>query len=142
MGNVTIEVNREKQLEESIWVVIGSKKKIRLGLIYAPQESRTKKEDLKKMYKRMKEEIKEAKEKNQKVIIMGDLNCKVGKKIEGNIEEITKGGRMLLDLLENEKLNLVNTSEKCEGKWTRQIKESYSIIHYIIIQRLRISHKI
>ena len=40
---------------------------------------------------------------------------------------------MLLEILEKERLELVNTAEVCKGKWTRQLKDSCSIIDYIIV---------
>ena len=39
------------------------------------------------MYKSIKEHVKEAKAKKQKVLIVGDLNGKVGKTVLGNTEE-------------------------------------------------------
>ena len=43
---VTVEVNRETKTEESLWIVLGSRDKVRIGLVYAPQESRTQKKHL------------------------------------------------------------------------------------------------
>lgn len=51
---------------------------------------------------------------------MGDLNCKVGNRIRNNREEVTKGGRILMKLLEEEKMEIINSSQKCIGKWTRR----------------------
>ena len=40
-------VEKKKDIEESLWITINnSRVKIRMGVIYAPQESRTSKEDL------------------------------------------------------------------------------------------------
>ena len=51
LKNVCTVVEKNKEIEESIWIVIDNNKvKLRIGTIYAPQESRTSKENLKKMY--------------------------------------------------------------------------------------------
>ena len=49
--NITTIVEKMKDVEESIWVVINNTcTAIRIGLIYAPQESRTTKEEYQIMY--------------------------------------------------------------------------------------------
>ena len=70
---------------------------------------------------------------------MGDFNCKVGDAITGNTESISKGGKMLLKMINEENLNLVNSLKVCKGKWTwyRRFKETgheqKSILDYFII---------
>ena len=54
---VTVEVNRENKTEESLWILLGSRDKVRIGLVYAPQESRTQKKQLEAMYGRIKKEV-------------------------------------------------------------------------------------
>ena len=63
---------------------------------------------------------------------MGDMNCKIGMQIKGNTEEVSKGGKILLDLLEDEKLNLGNSGKCCRGKWKRSEGEHRSILDYVI----------
>ena len=89
LKNVAVEVEQEKENGESIWFVVDNKYKrwgtaIRFGVIYAPQESRTKLPEYKQMYKKIEEQVRIGKEKNQKIVLMGDFNCKVGLEIEGN----------------------------------------------------------
>ena len=56
-------VENYKGIEESLWIVIDNKQvAIRLGVIYAPQESRTSKERYKEMYQNIEEQILIAKE--------------------------------------------------------------------------------
>ena len=55
----------------------------RVGVIYAPQESRTKMDELKMMYQQVNEQIEEGKTNQQQIIVIGDFNCKVGEEIEG-----------------------------------------------------------
>lgn len=62
-------------------IVIGTKDKFRVWPISAPQESITVKQDLLKIYKRMREKITEYRKKLE-VIVMGDLNCSMSEKIK------------------------------------------------------------
>ena len=66
---------------------------------------------------------------------MGDFNCKIGDRIEGNKLEVTKAGKLLLQLMDREELEVVNNSEQCKGKWTRVEKLNKSILDYIIIRK-------
>ena len=54
-----------------------------------PQESRTKIDKLKEIHQVIEEQIDEARSKGESILILGDLNCKVGKEIEGNTREVT-----------------------------------------------------
>ena len=133
------DVRKEKQHEESIWIDIDGKKKYRIGVIYMPQEDQTTTPELKKIYNRMSKEISEAGKENRTIILMGDFNCKVGKAIEGNKDTVSKGGKILMKMIEEENLSLVNNLKVCKGKWTwhRRMKESgiekKSIIDYFIV---------
>lgn len=53
----TVEVQRYSEYEESLWIMIGTEQKIRIGIVYASQESRTTKNKLEEMYRRIKTEI-------------------------------------------------------------------------------------
>ena len=64
---------------------------------------------------------------------MGDFNCKIGTHIKGNKEEIMKSGKMMMRLVEKEKLIILNTLERCQGLWTRVEKETRSVIDYMMV---------
>ena len=99
--------------------IICGHEKLTLGLVYAPQENQTTVEEINDMYKYIEDEISRAKMENHVLILGGDFNCKIGEIIKGNKKEITKGGRRLLKLARNNELKIINTSEKCNGIWTR-----------------------
>ena len=83
-----------------MWMVIDNGKvKIRLGTVYAPQESRTKKAEYKKLYQRIEEQLELAREKGQKVMVIGDFNGKIGDWITGNKPEVSKSGKLLQKLI-------------------------------------------
>ena len=119
---------------EMLWAKMDNGKvKVKIGVIYMPQESRTTLLKLQEIYEKMEEEIIEAQQKGNKILILGDLNCKVGAAIEGNNEEVSKGGRLLLKMLKKFKLKLVNAETCCEGLWTRKEGESKSVLDYVIV---------
>ena len=104
--------------------------KIRIGVVYMPQEKKTGDSDLTSIYKVIKGQINQARQREENLIITGDFNCKVGNKIPDNKEVVSKGGKKLLKMIENEKMLLVNATDKCEGKWTREENGNKSIFYY------------
>ena len=65
-----------------------------------PSIKRTPNQDLKKLYKAIENNISEASQRNEKLVLIGDFNCKVGNCFQGNTETKTKGGRLLLKMVE------------------------------------------
>ena len=118
---------------------MANKRKIRIGVIYAPQENVTLNSELKHMYESIAEQIQKGKEEKQQIVIIGDFNAKIGTIIEGNNKLITKGGRQLMKLVRKENMTILNAvKDKCKGKWTRIQGEEKSIIDYIITETLSV----
>ena len=109
------------------------KVKMVIGVIYMPQESRTKINELKEIYEAIEERVADTRSKGESILILGDLNCKVGKVIEGNTQEVTSGGKMLLKLMNKYKMKFVNADRSCEGTWTRIEGQERSILDYVIM---------
>ena len=63
----------------------------------------------------LQEEISEMSNEGDVIIAM-DANAKIGLLNE----EISRNGRLILEVFQEEDLNIVNGSEKCEGRITRQ----------------------
>lgn len=75
LSNVVIEVKREMGQYETLWLKLDNTRQcIRLGVIYAPQEARSK-----EMYTSLEKEVREAESRQEKLMLVGDFNCKVGK---------------------------------------------------------------
>ena len=119
--NISLELTQENKVGQSLWILLtNTKKKIRIGVIYAPQENVTPNNELKLMYEDIREQIKIGKEEKQQILIIGDFNAKIGEAVEGNKTQVTKGGRQLLKLANKENMIILNTAkEKCKGVWTR-----------------------
>ena len=81
-------VQEQVEVGEVMWITLSSNRNnIRIGVVYVPQEKDVKVDELKLMYKSIKEQVEEAKAKKQKVLIVGDFNGKVGITVPGNTEE-------------------------------------------------------
>ena len=65
----------------------------------------------------------------QHIIVMGVINCKIGELINGNKEAISKGGKIIIK--ENNFI-ILNSLDKCRGKWARSSGKEKSIIDYIL----------
>ena len=116
------------------WMVVDNTKiKIRIGVVYAPQESRTKKKQYKELYERVEKQIDEARERGQKLMILGDFNCKIGDAIPGNKPEVSKSGKLMKQMVKKQKLSILNSIDVCEGTWTRTEGDSKSIIDYVLM---------
>ncbi len=124
----------ESQEDECIWLTMNNGRvNLRIGVIYNPQESRTSKEQLTSIYARIEQQIQRAHAQQQKIIIMGDLNCKVGDMIKGNKQDVTVGGKLLKKILNRNKLIMANNIQMCKGLWTRQSGNEKSVIDYMIL---------
>ena len=135
LKNILTEVAEYEEVGETKWIVIdnGRIPGIRIGILYAPQENKTKKQELQIMYKQLKEQVLEAKRKKQRIILAGDFNAKVGKIIANNRDDETKSGKMLKEFIEKHELKIMNASSLCEGIWTRVVGENKSVIDYVIV---------
>ena len=134
-----IQIKREQRNEaEMLFLqVTCGRSLMTIGIIYAPQENQVDRHQLDNIYQIMRDEIEKAKDEGHVVMIMGDLNCKVGKHIEGNTTEITKGGRRLLKMKEEMDMTILNAERNCQGLWTRTQKDIHttkkSVIDYVLI---------
>ena len=62
------------------------------------------------------------------IIVMGDMNCKICDFIDGNKEEISKGGNFMIKMIKENNMIILNSLEKCREKWTRSSGREKSII--------------
>ena len=132
--NNSLELTQENKVGQSLWILLtNTNKKIRIGIIYAPQENVTPNNELKLIYEDIREQIKIGKEEKQQILIIGDFNAKIGEAVEDSKTQVTKGGRQLLKLANKENMIILNTvKEKCKGVWTRVQGEEKSIIDYVL----------
>ena len=49
----------------------------------------------------------------QHIIVMGDMNCKIGDLIDGNKEEISKGGKIMITMIKENNMIILNSLENC-----------------------------
>ena len=116
---------------EMLWMKLDNGKiAIRIGVVYMPQENKTKLDVIKNIYKKIEEEIERAIRNGERVVLMGDLNCKVGKETEGNTDEVSKGGKIPIKLKNKMGLTIINAEKYCTGKGRRVEDGHSSILDY------------
>ena len=136
LKNIAIQLGETKDVGQTLWVRLDNRKeKIGIGTVYAPQESRTRLTELEKLFQVIETYINESQKVKEKLVLVGDFNCKVGKLIEGNSETVTKGGRLLQKLANKHNLLILNTKPNCQGKWTRSQEGKKSVIDYAITKQ-------
>ena len=118
LKRIMVEESNSKRKKESIWLSLtNNKTKIRIGLVYNPQENKTTKDELEEVYGRIESEIKNARKMEQHIIVMGDMNGKIGDLIDGNKEKISKGGKIMIKMIkENNMIILNKMSRKMDKK--------------------------
>lgn len=128
LSSVIVEVKREMCEYETLWLKLDNTRQcIRLGVVYAPQEAKSK-----EIYTSLEKEVKEAENRQENLIIVGDFNCKIGKAIKGNTEEITSAGKKLVEMAKKLDLHILNSNGRCKGIWTRNERGKKSVIDYAI----------
>ena len=113
---------------------------IRIFNGYGPQESSNEGNLQVKLnfWQSFEKEIIAAKDENCEIIIELDANAKVGKEvITGDPNNQSANGKILMDIIKRQNLILLNSSDICQGKITRQrstvIGDEISILDYIIV---------
>ena len=88
---------------------------------YGKQESRQTVDEINSGWEQVLEEIIAIESKAEHLLLLGDLNRHIGKKlVPGNHNKVTHAGKLLLGLLEKESLTLVNSTDKViNGPFTR-----------------------
>ena len=133
---VVVEIIDYTEVGQIKWLKItNTKVTITLGVIYAPQEKVTPNKELKKMYEEIERRVSQAQQDKSIFLLIGDFNCKIGNRIEGNSDTVTKGGRLLQKMALKNDLQIVNTTEKTKGLWTRVEGKKRSVIDYVMITR-------
>ena len=82
------------------------------------QESRTDKSKIVEKWARLTKILKDIEDREEEVILIGDLNKLVGNSQSGikeNNPKVSFGGKLILELLSEGNYFLVNSSDKCKG---------------------------
>ena len=117
LGRVAVDIKQENELFEAQWIKIDNRRmKIRIGVIYTPQENKCKQQEIEKIYRKIANEIRKAEVNGEKILIMGDFNCKIGKVIPSNQEKVSKAGKVLNKMCEDMDLLVLNSHKKMRRK--------------------------
>lgn len=131
IGNITDEITSTKGNMESTWISINNGKvKMKIGGVYIPKEN-IKINELKTAYKQIESEVNIGKNNGYKVMIVGDLNCKVNEE-DGGV--VSRGGKIMMEMARKEELSIMNEEQVCQGKWTRIEAGKKSVLDYVLTQ--------
>ena len=121
MKTITMQLEQETEVGQT-WVLLNNQKnKIKVGVIYVPQESVTSNKELKKLCTSVMEEIIKIKEEDKQSIVIGDFNAKIGDRIKENMSTVTKWGRQLIKMIDKYDMKTVNKEQEiCKGLWIRE----------------------
>ena len=90
--------------------------------IYGGIEDRMDEEEIVGNWERLKRDLKDIESRNESTILIGDLNRAIGADqlgVKGNKPKISKGGKLVRELLEEGEYVLLNNSVKAVGgPWT------------------------
>ena len=116
---------------EIMWISIfrGGDIPLIIGVYYGKQES-TSRNEINNEMTLLKEEIIEMRKEGELIIAM-DGNARLGLLNE----PISRNGKLLLEVFENTDLHLINNTEKCQGKVTRQNTNNdteFSAIDFVV----------
>ena len=119
---------------EILWISIKTTSvPIYFGIYYGKQESRSNRVEIVNEMQMLKEEIMEVQTEGE-VLLLLDGNARIG--LLG--EPLTRNGKMIREVFEQTDLQVLNASDKCEGKITRQNTknpEEKSAIDYAVASR-------
>ena len=103
----------------------------RVGLYYSDQELRTPKKKAEENYQNFTSEIKQIRKMGE-ILLMGDFNAKAVK------QQTSMNGTLLNKMINDLDLVMLNSSNKCEGFYTRinaKIPDEKSVLDYIIVTK-------
>ena len=85
---------------------------------YGEQECRSSKEDILARWLRVKKEMETIRSRGDSVLLVGDLNKKVGADrwgVVGNNDKVSYGGQLIRDMLATEEFMLINNTKAAQG---------------------------
>ena len=93
-------------------------KPINIINVYGEQEGWNKNHEIEERWLKICHQLKMIEDRNEEVILLGDMNKLVGNGdygVSGNNAKVTYGGKLIHKLLSTEKYSLLNNSSKCIG---------------------------
>ena len=142
IANITEVIENEPDtITEMLWIEVKTHMPTYIGVIYGMQENE-KPETLDRQYQEMTTQINKHQQKGQ-VIIMGDFNAKLEINKQQCIQNASRNGQRLKELLNLTRTTAINTLETHIGTWTRENRNKQSeksVIDYIIISEKSVEH--
>ena len=105
----------------------------RIILGYAPQENESV-EVREHFFTELEIEITECKIAGDMPVLIGDMNSKV-ENVNEKILPRSSNGKLLIELVENQEMEILNFDNRCQGKWTHVVRttKAASVLDYVIV---------
>ena len=114
---------------QSSWLSLNYNKKVFLGVFYGRHESDPKSTIITD-FGQLTEEIQAHKSQQGEILLVGDFNSKLQVR---NVQEQSRNGEVMTAMIQATNLNVLNSSNICEGTWTRVASATQkSIIDYAL----------
>ena len=112
----------------------------RIILGYGPQENEAA-EMRELFFTELEIEITECKVAGDMPVLIGDMNSKIDS-VDEKIVPRSSNGKLLLELVENQEMEILNFDQRCQGKWTHVVRttESASVLDYVIVSHSMAKH--
>ena len=125
---------------EILWIKLKLKgqENLFIGVLYGKQESKHCRKELEEGYEVIERSVYSYTKTNNKIILVGDFNGKIGNDENGITNGdtyITANGRRVRSMVRTLNMVILNKHAKCEGKWTKVNTKNCnekSIIDYAI----------
>ena len=107
---------------------------IRIILGYAPQENDSV-EAREHFFTELEVEVSEAKLADEMTLLIGDMNAKIEQ--QDQLTASSQNGKLLMELVNSQELDIVNFDSRCTGKWTHVVRTTGapSVLDYLIISK-------
>ena len=122
---------------EVLWLKLKTEDSfLNIGIYYGKQENASN-ETVTNEFQSLSQYIMQMQLQQEHVILVGDFNAKIlnpeTSQIYNNDNKMSRNGRIMHNFIEDTNLNVMNSSTKCEGKWTWTSRNKKSIIDYVLM---------
>ena len=139
LKNIVREPKPESSAVETRWIrlILSGDHHICIGVYYGKQETHPV-DKVQDEYNLLQDQINSYIMSGKHVLLVGDFNAKVGCGQEGikdGDKNISRNGKMLLEMIGHSSMAIMNTTAVCQGKWTRvnsQNEQEKSILDYVL----------
>lgn len=142
--NISMIMTEMDSEKGQMWIKIKTQSwSCNLGIVYGLHECRSTENEIDDWFFKLESSL--AKYSDESIILVGDMNAYIGnddKGIDGNHQEINKNGKWWRELIDRRNFTLINSCDRCTGKWTRKSSSNgkESILDLVVCNELMCSN--